>query len=103
MGPRRAIERLPPYPSLLLLGIPWLIVESTKLAALAFAGEGHWLSGAGVLVCAYGAGALGTERLFAIVKPKLLQLPWFARFWRYISRLHARLRAKIFMAGSNRR
>jgi hypothetical protein len=103
MGLRSAIERLPPYPSLLLLGIPWLIVETTKLVALALAGEGHWLSGAVFLVCAYGAGALGTERLFVIVKPKLLQLPWFARLWRYISRFYARLRAGKFMARSDRR
>ncbi len=103
MALRGAIERLPPYPALLLLGVPWLIVEGTKLAALALAGEGHWLTGAGFLVGAYGAGALCTERLFVIVKPKLLQLPWFARIWEYLSRCYARLRNGKFTTGSGRR
>ena len=103
MGLRGAIERLPPYPSLLLLGVPWLIVELSKLAALALAGEGHWLSGAGFLVGAYGAGALGTERLFVIVKPKLLQLPWFARIWGYLGRCYVRLRKGKFTTGCGRR
>ncbi len=89
MSLRTTIERLRPYPSLLLLGIPWLIVECSKLAALVVAGEGHWLGGATFLVGAYGAGALGTERLFVIVKPKLLTLPWFANLWRNVSCLCA--------------
>jgi hypothetical protein len=46
MSLRSQIERLPAYPSLLLLGIPTLIVECTKLAALIVAGKGHWLEGA---------------------------------------------------------
>jgi hypothetical protein len=100
---RKAIEQLPPYPSLVLLGIAWLIVESTKLAALALAGEGHWLGGASFLVCAYGAGALGTERLFVIVKPKLLKLVWFASIWRYASRIYSRLRRRKFTFSSGRR
>ena len=103
MGLRGAIERLPPYPSLLLLSIPWLIVELTKLVALALAGEGHWLSGAGFLVGAYGTGALCTERLFVIVKPKLLQLTWFARISGYLSRFYARLRNGKFRTGSGHR
>ncbi len=103
MGLRKAIERLPPYPSLLLLAIPTVIVECSKLAAVALAGEGHWITGAGFLVCAYGASLLGTERLFVIVKPKLLKLPWFARIWRFISRGYARVRERSSLFISGRR
>jgi hypothetical protein len=92
MSLRSRIERLPPYPSLLLLSIPTLVVECTKLVAFVVAGEGHWLTGMTFLICAYGASAMGTERLFKIVKPKLLKLPWFAHLWGYISRSYARLR-----------
>ena len=91
MSLRSHIERLPAYPSLLLLGVPLLMVECTKFAALVIAGKGHWLSGAAFLICAYGASAFGTERLFLIVKPKLLTLPWFATLWRYVSRFCAAL------------
>jgi hypothetical protein len=89
---RSRIERLPPYPSLLLLVVPTLIVECTKLAAVVVAGMGHWLEGAFVLAGAYGASAFATERLFAIVRPKLLKLPWFARLWSKVSPLRAKMR-----------
>jgi hypothetical protein len=34
-----------------------------------------------MIVVAYAASLLLVERLFMIVKPKLLRLPWFARLW----------------------
>ncbi|WP_246791393.1 hypothetical protein [Bradyrhizobium commune] len=50
---RRYIEGLGPYQSLVLLLIPASIVEPLKLAAVAIAGEGHWITGTAVIVCAY--------------------------------------------------
>ena len=81
--PREAIERLPPYPSLVLVAVPLAIVEPLKLAVLFIAGEGHWIAGAIVMICAYAVSLFVTERLFVIVKPKLLELPWFAMGWKY--------------------
>jgi len=95
MSLRSRIERLPPYPSLLLLGIPTLLVECTKLAAVVVAGQGHWLEGAVFLACAYGASALVTERLFVIVRPKLMTLPWFARIWRQVAVIYAKVRKRV--------
>jgi hypothetical protein len=34
-----------------------------------------------MIVIAYAASLFLVERLFRIVKPKLLTLPWFARLW----------------------
>jgi hypothetical protein len=78
---RRYIERLGPYQSLVLLLIPTSLVEPLKLIAVAVAGEGHWITGTVTIVVAYAASLLLVERLFRIVKPKLLTLPWFARLW----------------------
>jgi hypothetical protein len=78
---RRAIESLGPYPSLALLLVPSSLVEPLKLIAVAFAGEGHRITGTVMIVAAYAASLLVVERLFRVVKPKLLQLPWFARLW----------------------
>ena len=75
---RRFIERLGPYQSLLLLAIPTSLVEPLKLAAVTIVGAGHWLAGTVTIVCAHAASLLLVERLFKIVKPKLLTLPWFA-------------------------
>jgi len=37
-----------------------------------------------VIVAAYAASLLLVERLFAIVKPKLMTLRWFARLWTWL-------------------
>jgi hypothetical protein len=78
---RRIIEGLGPYQSLVLLAIPTALVEPLKLIAVAVAGDGHWITGTVMIVAAYAASFLVVERLFLIVKPKLLMLPWFARLW----------------------
>ena len=78
---RRLVEGLGPYQSLVLLLIPTSLVEPLKLIAVAVAGEGHWITGTVMIVVAYAASLLLVERLFMIVKPKLLTLPWFARLW----------------------
>lgn len=80
---RGYIERLGPYQSLLLLSIPTGLVEPLKLIAVAVAGEGHWITGTVMIIVAYGFSLLFVERLFQIVKPKLLSLPWFARLWNW--------------------
>ena len=81
MSLRRTIEGLGPYPSLLLLGLPTAIVEPLKLAAVALAGKGHWITGTAMIAACYAFSLLIIERLFVIVKPKLLTIPWFATVW----------------------
>ncbi|MDR3489030.1 MAG: hypothetical protein P4M05_29520 [Bradyrhizobium sp.] len=84
---RHRIEGLGPYQSLLLLAVPTSIVEPLKLVAVAIAGEGHWVTGTLVILAAYAASLLLVERLFAIVKPKLMTLGWFASLWIWIANL----------------
>ena len=78
---RHSIERLGPYQSLLLLAVATSIAEPLKLIAVAVAGDGHWITGTVMIVAAYAVSLLLIERLFVIVKPKLLRLRWFARIW----------------------
>jgi hypothetical protein len=78
---RRGIQGMKPYPSLALLFVPLITVEPLKLLALLVAGQGHWLTGTGMLLGAYAVSLLFVERLFKIVKPKLLMLSWFANLW----------------------
>jgi len=87
---RRWIEGLGPYQSLVLLAIPVSLVEPLKLVAVAVAGAGHWTAGAVTIVCAYAVSLLLVERLFGIVKPKLLTMPWFARLWNWLTTLRER-------------
>ena len=92
---RAWIESLGPYQSLLLLVVPACLVEPMKLAALAVAGEGHWITGTGMIVAAYAASLLLVERLFLIVQPKLLTLPWFASVWARFVALRAKVKRSI--------
>jgi len=45
------------------------------------------VTGTLVILSAYAASLLPVERLFAIVKPKLMTLSWFARLWIWIVNL----------------
>jgi hypothetical protein len=78
---RTWIEGLAPYQSLALLALPVCLIEPMKLLAVAVAGEGHWIAGTLTVVVAYAGSLLLVERLFVIVKPKLLKLRWFAKIW----------------------
>jgi hypothetical protein len=88
---RRRLQKVSPYASLILLLIPLLLVEPLKLVAVIVAGGGHWLTGTGMLVGAYAASLLVTERLFQIVKPKLMTIGWFAKLWSGFVALRAKL------------
>jgi hypothetical protein len=88
---RGYIERLGPYQSLVLLAIPTSLVEPLKLIGVAIAGDGHWITGTVTVIVAYAASLLLVERLFRIVKPKLMTLPWFARLWSWIVVVRARI------------
>jgi hypothetical protein len=77
-----ATSKGPPYPSLVLAAVPLAVVEPLKLATIFIIGKGHWITGAIAMLCAYAVSLFVTHRLFAIVKPKLLTLPWFAAMWK---------------------
>jgi hypothetical protein len=36
------------------------------------------------MICAYAGSLFITERLFVVLKPKLLTLPWFAVAWQWL-------------------
>jgi len=99
---RHTIERLGPYQSLVLLAVPTSLIEPLKLAALTVAGKGHWITGTAMVLAAYAGSLLVVERLFRIVRPKLLTLSWFARIWvrfvalrRMIGRLFRHWRGRV--------
>jgi hypothetical protein len=80
----RCLERVGPYQALLVLAVPLTIVEPLKLVALFVMGDGHFIAGVLVMVCAYAGSLFVTDRLFIALKPKLLTLPWFASAWQWL-------------------
>jgi hypothetical protein len=99
---RHRIERLGPYPSLLLVAVPLTIVEPLKLAVLFIAGDGHWITGAITMICAYAVSLFVAHWVFGIVKPKLMTLPWFAAAWNWLTNVWQRLSAWFGFGGSRK-
>ena len=87
----RSLKSRTPYQSLLILGVPLAIIEPFKLIAVIVAGDGHFFAGVLVMICAYACSLFVTERLFTIVKPKLLILPWFATIWNWFVTIRAKV------------
>lgn len=78
---RHFLKGLGPYQSLLVLAVPLVIIEPLKVLALLVVGDGHFVAGTLAMICAYAGSLFITERLFGILKPKLLSLAWFAKMW----------------------
>ncbi len=70
------------------------MIEPLKFVAVAIAGEGHWITGTAMIVIAYAGSLFVVERLFRIVKPKLMTLSWFAKLWAKV--LIARAKVIVF-------
>jgi hypothetical protein len=100
---RRRIQQLGPYQSLLLLLVPLGVIEPLKIVAVVVAGKGHWLSGAATIAAAYAMSLLITERLFRLVKPKLMMLNWFAAIWTKASSLRSVLRQKVSLSNTGQK
>jgi hypothetical protein len=90
---RRRIQQLGPYQSLALLIVPVSLVEPLKIVALFIGGSGHWLSGTAMIVAAYAVSLFFIERLFRVVKPKLMMMSWFARLWACITSIPGKILA----------
>ncbi|MBL1256716.1 hypothetical protein [Methylocystis sp. Sn-Cys] len=75
------VAQLSPPMALVLFVGPIAGILPLKIAALALLAHGHILAGVGVILLAKML-ALGVEAfLFDICRDKLLQMPWFARFY----------------------
>jgi hypothetical protein len=75
---RHSIRKLHPFVCLLLLAVPAAIAEPLKLVGLVGLEKGHWLVGFTILIGGYLLSLFLVNRIFRIVQPRLLALPWFA-------------------------
>ncbi|MBB4843439.1 hypothetical protein HNP55_001958 [Paucibacter oligotrophus] len=75
------IRGLPPYAALALLVLPSLLILPVKLGALWLITQGRSLLGLGLILAAKLVGTAVVARLFQLIQPALMQLPWFARLY----------------------
>ncbi len=76
-----AIERLPPYPTLLVFLVPVLLLLPVKFIGLWLLARGSWLGAMATLALAKVVSMGLTAFIFEVTRPKLLELPWFRRFY----------------------
>jgi len=82
--------------------VPVALVEPFKIVALFVAGKGHWFSGTAMICLAYAVSLLVIERLFRIVRPKLVMLSWFATIWDFVTRLRHSVISALFSSSNPR-
>lgn len=75
------ITRLPPWAALIVLLLPSLLLVPTKIAALWLIAQGHGTLGVLAIVVAKVVGTAIVARLFALTRPTLMRLPWFAALY----------------------
>src|SRR5258706_1632680 len=74
------IAGLPPYAALVAFLVPAAILVPFKLLAFWLIARGHALLGLEVFVVAKIVGTAFLARIFALTRPALLSIGWFARF-----------------------
>ena len=105
------IAALPPYAALVAFLIPAAILVPFKLLAFWLIARGHGLLGLQVFIVAKIVGTAFLARIFALTRPALLSIGWFARFhagftaWRdrlyaYVKALPAWRAAKAWIAAA---
>ena len=75
------IVRLPPALALPVFLLPGALLLPVKLGALWLLGHGHGVLGLGLIVAAKLVGTAMAARLFALTRPALMRMAWFAALY----------------------
>lgn len=79
-----AIGRLPPYVVLILLAVPFAIIEPLKVFALYWGATGHVVQGGVLLVAAHLLSILTCDRIYHAGREPLLRIGWFRRLMEWL-------------------
>ncbi|HXY58993.1 MAG TPA: hypothetical protein VEH76_10485 [Methylocystis sp.] len=83
------VKDLSPSATLVVFGVPVLVILPFKVAAVALIASGHFGWGLALILAAKTLGLGVTAFLFDLCREKLLQLAWFERFYRLVLRARA--------------
>ena len=81
------IGRSPPYLVLLMLAVPFVLIEPLKVFALYWIAVGHFIQGTVLLVFAHALSILTLERLYRSGEAQLAKIGWFARLMAWLGAL----------------
>jgi hypothetical protein len=86
---------LPPYASLLLFGLPSLLLFPVKFASLYLIAQGQPVWGFLIAAAAKIIGTALIARIFNLTKPKLLTINWFAFLYKHMTAFKTRIYTAI--------
>jgi hypothetical protein len=92
----RMIASMPPYGALAFFVVPFFVVEPLKVFAVGAMARGHVVKGLFGLVALKFVGVGVFAFIFDLTREKVLEIGWFARFYRWV--LMWRDRAHDFIA-----
>jgi hypothetical protein len=85
------IGRTPPYGVLVLLAVPFVLIEPLKIVALYWIATGLLIRGIILLVVSYILSILTLDRIYHAGRGQLMQIGWFARLMRWVVGLRDRV------------
>lgn len=85
------IRRLPPYGVLVLLGVPFVIIEPAKVLALVWMAEGKLALGIALLVGAQVLSIFTCDRIYHTGHAQLMRIGWFKRLMGWLKGLRDRV------------
>ena len=80
------ISRLPPYGAMALLAVPAAMLLPFKIAALWAMAHGYVTLGIVVILAAKIVGTAFVAHLFALCRPQMLRIGWFAALYAWVIR-----------------
>ncbi len=89
------VRALPPWPAVVVFAVPTAMLVPVKLLALWAVERGHVALGLSVIVLAKVVGTAVVARLFALTRPALMQLAWFAWAYAHWVQLKQRLLERV--------
>jgi hypothetical protein len=84
---RRLIVHLPPWATLFVFVIPFIVMLPLKFISVYFLATSNWLGAIGVLIFAKLFGLGVTAFIFDVTREKLLQMAWFRRIYDWVMAL----------------
>ncbi|MEP7241674.1 MAG: hypothetical protein ABI697_12380 [Devosia sp.] len=84
------IARLPPYAVLVVLLVPFVLVEPLKVLALYWIATGLFVRGIVLLVVSYLLSIFTLDRIYHVGRGQLMKIAWFARLMGWIGGLRDR-------------
>jgi hypothetical protein len=89
------IDTLSPAMTLIVFVVPVVLLFPLKLIGFWLLAHQYWVSAASVIVFGKFVGLGVTAFVFDVTRPKLLQMAWFERLYRFVVTLRAKARDMV--------